>query len=853
MAPVATRKLILQQKDRANNISRILPSFQTIEKTRITGSLIRDGLQKLHNYWSEFCKSHEEIVTRDDAMDDPYMTQAFFADIESIREQCNDELTRTLSKFPNDEDAPTSTLARVSLGTEASQSLCQNLYLPKIDLPQFTGRYEDWEAFENRFTSLIHEKAQLSNVVKLQYLMGCLRESAADFVKDIAVTDANYISTWNAFRKRFSNLRLQVYHLTLSLIKIPSLKKESAKGLRSLVDDVTHRVRMLKNLGRPVEFWDDLLVVMVSERLDPITRKAWETYLSTRGIRVECESGLNISRKQPPSFKEIVDFLEGTIQALLSVETESNSDKSSSQSKPVNNNNKGRNSVRAHSAVKSKVKAQSSIATTVTTFKCPMCQHEHYMGRCDNFKAMTAGERHGEIRRLGLCFNCLVRHQVRSCNSKRSCRKCQGNHHTLLHRDDSLDPNACFDYRVPLLPTAQIILLSSSGRQMKVRALLDQGSEISFISESLVQMLRLARERVQVPIIGIGSALTVTARYSVTLRLKSISEKNSEFEFNALVFKNLSWADPNFNTPGEINVILGVDVYAVILRPGVQHTATLRIIAQNTAFGWIFSGQIQGTSPRSSDVVPKVHNLLALSSVQEDLSDILKKFWAVEEVPQSIQHLSPENEKCEKQFEELHSRDSSSRYVVRLPLKSEPPPMADCSRRLASNSLKALFRKFERDPELAIEYRRFMKEYEDLGHMKIIPVNEINSDRAWYLPHHAVLRLGTPNSKIRVVFDASRRTANQYCLNGFLIPGPPLQSDLSLILINWRQYRFAFTVDISPVPDQPPREYRLTTVTYGTSSAPYLAIRTLIQLSKDEGQRFPLGANCLLFQTLKSK
>jgi len=37
-------------------------------------------------------------------------------------------------------------------------------------------------------------------------------------------------------------------------------------------------------------------------------------------------------------------------------------------------------------------------------------------------------------------------------------------------------------------------------------------------------------------------------------------------------------------------------------------------------------------------------------------------------------------------------------------------------------------------------------------------------------------------------------------------------------------------------------EYRLLTVTYDTTSAPYLAIRTLLQLTSDEECRFPRGA-----------
>ncbi|XP_043478500.1 uncharacterized protein LOC122508897 [Leptopilina heterotoma] len=50
-------------------------------------------------------------------------------------------------------------------------------------------------------------------------------------------------------------------------------------------------------------------------------------------------------------------------------------------------------------------------------------------------------------------------------------------------------------------------------------------------------------------------------------------------------------------------------------------------------------------------------------------------------------------------------------------------------------------------------------------------------------------------------------------------------------------------------PEKPIEEYRLCTVTYGTACAPYLAIRTLKQLSIDEGAQFPLGADCLLDNT----
>jgi hypothetical protein len=48
----------------------------------------------------------------------------------------------------------------------------------------------------------------------------------------------------------------------------------------------------------------------------------------------------------------------------------------------------------------------------------------------------------------------------------------------------------------------------------------------------------------------------------------------------------------------------------------------------------------------------------------------------------------------------------------------------------------------------------------------------------------------------------------------------------------------------SPRTDLPPVEYRLKTVTYRTSCAPYLAMCILQQLAQEGKSRFPLSASC---------
>ncbi|XP_063233612.1 uncharacterized protein LOC134537270 [Bacillus rossius redtenbacheri] len=141
---------------------------------------------------------------------------------------------------------------------------------------------------------------------------------------------------------------------------------------------------------------------------------------------------------------------------------------------------------------------------------------------------------------------------------------------------------------------------------------------------------------------------------------------------------------------------------------------------------------------------------------------------------------------------------------------------------------------------------------------------------SFYIPHHGVLKPDSSTTKLRVVFDASAKDSKGTSLNDQLLTGPKLQRDIADILLSFRDHAVAFTADIRqmyrqilvqeefrdcqrilwrPSDDDPVCEYRLNTVTYGVSSAPYLAIRTLHQLAADEKDRFPRASSVLLKDT----
>lgn len=127
------------------------------------------------------------------------------------------------------------------------------------------------------------------------------------------------------------------------------------------------------------------------------------------------------------------------------------------------------------------------------------------------------------------------------------------------------------------------------------------------------------------------------------------------------------------------------------------------------------------------------------------------------------------------------------------------------------------------------------------------------------------MKPSSTTTKCRVVFDASSKSSNGKSLNDILCIGPRLQNDLTAILINWRMFEYAFTCDMEKMyrcidvfesdshyqrilwrnETNDIQEYRLTTVTFGTASAPYTAIRVLHQLADDEKQNYKLAAPIL--------
>ncbi|XP_055714803.1 uncharacterized protein LOC129808922, partial [Phlebotomus papatasi] len=772
-----------------------------------------------------------------------------------------------------------------SINTRSSRS---NLKLPQIDLPVFTGNISDWQEFHDLFSSTIHTKDELTIAEKFQYLKSSLSGEPARLLKNLAVTDANYNEAWDTLVKRYNKPRNIVFDHIKTFFAQSKKVVTNPKELRQAFNTFEQVIKAMDALNTTTR--DPWLIHTAMEALDPETKSLWSRTPLANNI---------------PTWTEFMEFLESRCDSCESCYD------GKSESKPTKNFSAPKvNPTQKFSKPSSSGKSstQSTPSTLVTTVeegkKCLICSAEyHHISQCTLFLNSPPNRRIELTKENKLCLNCLQpSHGVRDCRSS-WCRKCNLKHNTLLHEAyQSTDKSHLNSQEVPvpkagsstqpqsnalinhvalpiqvnrhtILPSVQVLVTGQDGLKYKCRALLDSCSQTNSVSRNFANKLALPLKDSHVGAIkGIGSICTNTPQ-SITAE---IEDKNNiismvleflvlehitddqpavEVKIQYQIPSHVTLADPDFGKPGPIDMLLGADVFMSVLRSRkVAGSPTL----QETAFGYIVAGCFES----HSESISSISRLITCLCATEDtsLNTQMEKFWTLEEV-KAQKPLSVEEQKCEAHFALCTSRNSEGRYVVRLPTREDLQNLGD-SRYLAEKRFRCIERRLQRDENLYIQYRDFMRQYESLGHMRKLPEGYTSPKPAVYLCHHPVIKEST-STPVRVVFDASAKTTSGKSLNSVLLVGAKTQDDLFEILLRFRQHNVILKADIQKMyrqiiiheedqnmqrilwretPQQPLQTYLLSTVTYGTASAPFLATRCLQQLVTDEGQHFPCAA-----------
>ncbi|XP_018396273.1 PREDICTED: uncharacterized protein LOC108774620 [Cyphomyrmex costatus] len=695
----------------------------------------------------------------------------------------------------------TTDITAMSGAFNRSENHC-SVRLPKLNLPKFSGKYDEWFPFYDSFNSIIHSNASISDIQKLQHLKSTLTGDASGVISALEISAANYQIAWDILKERYDNRRMIVHTHIKAILDLPSLTKEDSTELRRIADGAIRHVQALKAL------------------------KCTET----------------------PTFKQFNDFIS---QHCLVLEI---TNKVSLASKDTNKNSQ------------TNAKRQSTCAATVKS-KCNYCKGEHPMYYCKEFLALPIKQRTVEVRNRKLCVNCLrsPMHSLDKCTS-RGCKICKIKHNTLLHTStssakDHSGTSGTGESSIQnsttavtthssniqgkdhiMLSTAVVNVIASDGTSHSCRALLDSGSQASFISRQLAATLGLPLRPLNVTISGVNSTssnATMATKDEDCIVTERITEKlplttSRRGDYN--IPRNLKLADPHFNVSSKVDILIGAEIFWELLCIGQIEATHSHPTLQKTRLGWILAGR------RSITAAP-AENVRAFTTVisNAQLHDQLTRFWQIEHLGNQVVN-NKDDAYCEEHFEANVGQNEQGRYIVKLPIKEELIGNLGSTRDIALRRLQGTEGRFIRDPNLRDQYVNFMDEYLKLGHMKEVSVSPLEDTASFYLPHHGVFKGAKQSSKIRVVFDASSKSDTGLSLNDVLRVGPVVQQDL---MCSYTLRKHLFKEFCGAATPRRTSRHILMTVTYGTSSASFLTTRCIKHLADHHSSTFPIGSACI--------
>ena len=464
------------------------------------------------------------------------------------------------------------------------------------------------------------------------------------------------------------------------------------------------------------------------------------------------------------------------------------------------------------------------------------------------FKKQSGNERYETMKKLKLCFCCLIAHSIKDCKSERVCgvNCCTKNHNRFLHSDsqkivrdtkekkteDPLSQNRAGSSS--LLSTGssgflQLIPISigNEKRCVETIALCETGSTVSFMDQTLVDLLRLKGKESVMSVAGIhglsdlktqivtakvGSSEAETAGETVTFCSHPnliVGEKDYDFRNLKEEYNYLSDLPNKRVSMTDVKVILGQDAYHLIRPLEYKSGERNQPWAVKTALGWTISGAL----PKKETSNLSVSCNLSVASNQ--LANQMKKWWDMDTYA-SVCDVSGRSKEQKRALSLLErtTKHNGERYEVSL-------MWADDNHDLPNNFYSAyqqflsMEMRLEKDSEMKHAYQATIeKDIQSSFDRKLNQeeIDKFENDTQCFLPHHPVKHPHNPG-KVRRVCNAASKFKG-VPLNDKLLSEPDLLRNLVGIIFRFREHQIAITADIESmflqvaVPKEEFRDFR---------------------------------------------
>ncbi|XP_055371971.1 uncharacterized protein LOC129605960 [Condylostylus longicornis] len=387
------------------------------------------------------------------------------------------------------------------------------------------------------------------------YLKMNLTGEAERYIRHLTITDANYSVAWKLLEERFNNTRLLVTNILDKLIGQPSIVPGLSKSIKGLFNTIQECIMMLENLELEVyNNWNPILLHILMKKLDKDTHSLQE-FLRFIQARFQVLEAIGDSRGKSPKLQKTAYVTTGVIL----------------------NSNSG----------------------------CLVCKEKHSLFNCSKFLEMMPQEKGLCARKHNLCTNCFKKgHFWKKCVLS-NCRKCQQKHNTLIHdlykkevsQGSTTKQQATVNISMSEVETAKYIILGVAIVQVlnKANNPIECRVLCRVISESLniygVRNCQVqSRNRLIVKIMSKTSMFDTSIEANVIRSITTCQPQKYIDISQWSIPASTKLADPHFNSPQKVDMLLGVEMYAECVNGGKFKLGADLPILQKTVFGWTILG-----------------------------------------------------------------------------------------------------------------------------------------------------------------------------------------------------------------------------------------------------------------------
>ena len=428
------------------------------------------------------------------------------------------------------------------------------------------------------------------------------------------------------------------------------------------------------------------------------------------------------------------------------------------------------------------------------------------------------------------------------------------------------------------------VIVSSDTKQIKINALLDDGSTKSYINSDIAAELGIQTVAQKVKVNVLNGNTETFETMPVSVKLESL---NGQYKVDMSVFtadkvtgnlKAVNWTDyqnkwnhlkqiqfPKLSSRPIIDLLIGTDYSDLHYSLRDIKGEPGEPIARLTPLGWNCIG-----SPAENDSDgQETHfsTFFVQDRIQMDeVNDTLRSFWEIEASGTSPSPVLSKLDTSVLRVTEESLTYADGRYSVAIPWKESAPQLHD-NYQMALKRLENTEKRLRKNPEVAEIYKQTIEKYVEKGYVQ--KISETSPETKWFLPHFPVIRPEKETTKVRIVFDASAKQ-DGISLNDIMYQGPKLQGNLFNVLLRFRKHPVAIVCDIEEMylqinlkendkqfhcflwrtdNSQQPDIYEFNRLVFGENCSPFLAQYVSQENARLYANEYPLAAETILNST----